>query len=238
MNKHIELNYRGETKEEEFIRQVKESSNVPINCFDNKEKFIEEVKKCFHMSVNDAAEHFEMCTTRFKKLNRLYGIKRWPYRKFEAINGFIKDCERILNNSNCSDDDKKKFEEQLIELQNIKEKMFDNPNLEYKELLPKYKANRLRTEINSCFNGKDKEIKKRDIKKVEIERRHSKRKHIRLPHVRLLFNEPFSIDLRTFKNKKQNKLNPKNKIVQKNFEDESDIIIAANLLIRIKNNIK
>eukprot|EP00656_Telonema_subtile_P014514 TRINITY_DN17447_c0_g1_i5.p1 TRINITY_DN17447_c0_g1~~TRINITY_DN17447_c0_g1_i5.p1 ORF type:complete len:341 (+),score=29.34 TRINITY_DN17447_c0_g1_i5:133-1155(+) len=46
---------------------------------------IEKLKEHFHEPMADAARKFGVCTTFFKRICRIYGIKRWPFRKLQSI---------------------------------------------------------------------------------------------------------------------------------------------------------
>lgn len=46
---------------------------------------LEKLKEHFHEPMADVARKFGVCTTFFKRICRIYGIKRWPFRKLQSI---------------------------------------------------------------------------------------------------------------------------------------------------------
>jgi len=45
---------------------------------------IAEIKQTFHLPLEQAAQTFNICVSKLKKLCREHGITRWPYRKVRS----------------------------------------------------------------------------------------------------------------------------------------------------------
>lgn len=46
---------------------------------------LEVLKQHFHMPMQDVAKKFDVCVTFFKRICRMRGVKRWPYRKLKSL---------------------------------------------------------------------------------------------------------------------------------------------------------
>ena len=49
----------------------------------------EELKACFHMSMNEASAHLGVCKTVLKRRCRQLGIARWPARKLKSVHASL-----------------------------------------------------------------------------------------------------------------------------------------------------
>jgi hypothetical protein len=50
----------------------------------------------FHLTEKEAAQHFDVCLTSFKKICRARGLRRWPHRKFKSLRQKICPIEAEL----------------------------------------------------------------------------------------------------------------------------------------------
>jgi hypothetical protein len=53
---------------------------------------LEMIQASFHVSMVAAANTFNTCTTRLKKVCRQHGIQRWPHRQVRTCSPDIEPC--------------------------------------------------------------------------------------------------------------------------------------------------
>ena len=83
-----------------------------------------DVRPLFHKSLTEAAEHFGICTTLFKKVCRKLHIKKWPYRQINCLANRMKTLEYYLNERrNLTDEGKTSYREQIQSLKTRIEKI-------------------------------------------------------------------------------------------------------------------
>lgn len=87
-----------------------------------------DLQQCFHLSLLDAAKHFQLGMTSFKKLCRKHGIGRWPGRQIQSLYKNIATLEIALQSPefNCN---REKLEEKLFMLMKKRELLLNDPNL-------------------------------------------------------------------------------------------------------------
>lgn len=91
------------------------------------ENVLDKLKNLFHIPITDAAKIFGICETNFKKLCRLYGINRWPYRKIKSINTKISKYRESSCNNN-----KKLIEQNIVLLEQKKNEVINNTGIKIK----------------------------------------------------------------------------------------------------------
>ena len=57
---------------------------------------VESVRPLFHKSLAEAAQHFGICSTLFKKVCRRLNIKKWPYRQINCLANRVDSLEHSL----------------------------------------------------------------------------------------------------------------------------------------------
>lgn len=114
----------------------------------------EEVKKQYHLPLNDAAKELEICTTVLKKICRKNGVKRWPYRQVNSLNNVIKYSEEIGDDASV-----KIYRNEMV-------KLHENPNIEYGRIIKKSKLNYINSNIRKQPNTKKSSSKRVPSSKV------------------------------------------------------------------------
>ena len=62
-----------------------------VKC--TEKKYFEEFQNTFHLPLTDAAKHFGIRETAFKKRCRTLGISKWPYRQVNSLKHKVKKLE-------------------------------------------------------------------------------------------------------------------------------------------------
>lgn len=96
----------------------------------------------FHLPLQEAAKRTNICPVQFKKICRQQGIQRWPHRKIRSITVLITEVEK-----NSSGDFQ--FKVDLETLKRKKQLLLENPNLPYRDIIPKYISNCLKSQIEA-----------------------------------------------------------------------------------------
>ena len=105
---------------------------------------LDELSQYFHLPINEVSQQLGVCTTVLKKMCRNNGLERWPHRKIKSIDGLIESLEELIS-SKPNDIDK--LEEELTKLKENRKYILANPNVSYKEVVPKHVINNLNTRI-------------------------------------------------------------------------------------------
>lgn len=101
----------------------------------------ENLSKYFHLSLNDAAGAMGICPTQLKKICRNQGIERWPHRKIKSIDELIEAVQYF---------DNIKFKLDVETLKEKRQYLLNNPNVPFREVIPKYISNCLKNQIEKC----------------------------------------------------------------------------------------
>lgn len=81
---------------------------------------LEELQLHFHRPMAEVAKHFGVCTTFFKKVCRVHGIKRWPYRKLKSLQKKISHLQSSHHTNDMFSDQKMSgLQQRLDELRKI-----------------------------------------------------------------------------------------------------------------------
>ena len=73
-----------------------------------------DVRPLFHKPLADAARHFGICTTLFKKVCRRLHIKKWPYRQINCLANRVSTLQyHLTERRNISDSAKLSYKEQI-----------------------------------------------------------------------------------------------------------------------------
>ena len=97
---------------------------------------IEDVRPLFHKSLAEAAQHFGICTTLFKKVCRRLHIKKWPYRQINCLANRVVTLEQCLEEyNNLPEITKVSYKEQIVEMRNKIEKIKDDA-IEPEDVMP------------------------------------------------------------------------------------------------------
>jgi len=81
---------------------------------------LEELQKHFHEPMADVAKQFGVCTTFFKKVCRLHGIKRWPYRKMKSLQKKITHLKTANGADGCAGSKANNLQQKLAELRHMR----------------------------------------------------------------------------------------------------------------------
>lgn len=97
---------------------------------------MESVAPYFHMKFEDASRSSGMSPTSFKKCTRKLGIKKWPYRKIHALSKAIDKHQQLK--STLSPESQISCDHVIHALQDIMNRLYENPNLDCRRLLPQF----------------------------------------------------------------------------------------------------
>jgi hypothetical protein len=87
----------------------------------------EELRKCFHLPIIDAAERMGICVTLLKKVARKYNVKKWPHRQIQKIDTCVSHLRSAAKDAQ-SEDQRAMFLTQSDALVNMREAVLDDPN--------------------------------------------------------------------------------------------------------------
>ena len=88
---------------------------------------LENVRPLFHRPLAEAAQHFGICTTLFKKVCRRLHIKKWPYRQINSLVNRMNTLEHCLRqHKNLPESTKQSYREQLDMMTATIEKIKDD----------------------------------------------------------------------------------------------------------------
>ena len=127
---------------------------------------METLQKYYSLSLEDAAKEMNIGVTALKKMSRNHGIKRWPHRKLNSITKLIEELKQL--ESSCGTINKpKNFALDIISLEEKKKQLIEDPNLKYRELVPKYISNYVKNNVKNINTPKPtKTIRKPQQKKL------------------------------------------------------------------------
>lgn len=120
----------------------------------------------FHLPLQQAANEMNIGTTNLKKLCREKGIKRWPYRKIKSIEELIDDLQKCTGN--CD------FKVDVETLKRKRKYLLENPDVPYREVIPKYLTNCLKIQISKYKLGEhEQKIEAKDSFSISSIKSHS-----------------------------------------------------------------
>lgn len=89
---------------------------------------MDDLRRYFHMPINDVAKQLGTCTTAFKKICRKNNISRWPYRQIRSLTKNIQTLEEAVLSNTLSTDLQNAYVAQMIEHRNAINELVHNPN--------------------------------------------------------------------------------------------------------------
>ena len=98
----------------------------------------EQISIYFEFTIKEAAKKLGICQTILKKNCRKLGIERWPYRKFLFVNNMINSRKKLIMESSCYVI-RENISQQIHHYENIKNQLYDNPNMRLRVLLSQKK---------------------------------------------------------------------------------------------------
>lgn len=93
---------------------------------------ISELRRYFHLPMQEVAKQLGVCTTLLKKICRKNLIKRWPYRQIRSITKSIHSLE--IMHETVEDSDKNRVTGQIQHLQNTLDVLLQDPNAPVSEI--------------------------------------------------------------------------------------------------------
>jgi hypothetical protein len=87
----------------------------------------EELRKCFHLPIIDAAERMGICATLLRKVARKYNVKKWPHRQIQKIDTCVSHLQSAAKDA-PNEDLQAMFLAQSDALVNMREAVLDDPN--------------------------------------------------------------------------------------------------------------
>jgi hypothetical protein len=87
----------------------------------------EELRKCFHLPIIDAAERMGICATLLRKVVRKFNVKRWPHRQIQKIDTCVSHLRSAAKDAQ-SEDQRAMLLAQSDALVNMREAVLDDPN--------------------------------------------------------------------------------------------------------------
>lgn len=101
------------------------------------------LSRYFDEPITDVAVSLNMCSTILKKKCRKIGIKRWPYRKFQALKLVASDLHMIIELT-TNDPNRSQSKYLMGRLIRIEKMLRKDPNLNFGDLLPKEVRNKIK----------------------------------------------------------------------------------------------
>lgn len=88
-----------------------------------------EIRKYFHLPIQNAAKKLDICATILKKICRAKNIQKWPYRQIKSLTCAIQSLEMASLNRSLGDEERKKMREQIDCLQDSIDCIVANPSI-------------------------------------------------------------------------------------------------------------
>ena len=129
----------------------------------------------YHLPICDAAKELGVCETLLKKFCRTNGISRWPHRKIKSIENIVKQLQNQISQSKDKAEISR-FNKDIGDYENKKEKLIADPNLDFSLLVPKsvlqsFSKVKLKNEKRKIyFDFENNHISKKSKKFDEIEK--------------------------------------------------------------------
>ena len=89
---------------------------------------IDKVRKYFHLPMIEASNKLGLCLSMFKKLCRMNGIARWPYRQIRSITKSIRSIEMFTAGPSLSAEESETLKQHLLRMQQALEQIIKDPN--------------------------------------------------------------------------------------------------------------
>lgn len=99
-----------------------------INTITKKLK-ISELKKYFHLPINNVSKKLGVCTAVIKKICRHNNIQRWPYRQIKSLSCAMQSLEMASLNRSLGDEERKNMRTQIDCLQESIACIIANPSV-------------------------------------------------------------------------------------------------------------
>ncbi|GAB1225739.1 hypothetical protein ENUP19_0260G0012 [Entamoeba nuttalli] len=87
------------------------------------------LKNNYNRPLQEVARIVGMSATSVKKLCRDLGIKRWPHRKLQRIEGEIKKIDESMKDPSKTSFERNQYHERYLELIQLKQQVYDDPNI-------------------------------------------------------------------------------------------------------------
>jgi len=91
---------------------------------------IDDLRRFFHMPINEVAHQLGTCATALKKICRRNKIMKWPFRQIRSITKSIQSLEYASLSESLTEASKAQYKQQISTLKNAIDDIIRDPNLE------------------------------------------------------------------------------------------------------------
>lgn len=95
----------------------------------NKQARLVELRKYFHLPLQNVAKKLGVCTTVVKKICRANNIHKWPYRQIKSLTCAIQSLEMASLNQSLGDEERKNMKAQIDQMQESIDCIMANPSV-------------------------------------------------------------------------------------------------------------
>lgn len=91
---------------------------------------IEDLRRFFHLPINEVAAQLGTCATALKKICRRNKINKWPFRQIRSITKSIQSLEYATLNDSLTETAKAQYKQQILTLKKAIDDIVRDPNVE------------------------------------------------------------------------------------------------------------
>ena len=91
---------------------------------------IEDLRRFFHLPINEVAAQLGTCATALKKICRRNKINKWPFRQIRSITKSIQSLECATLNDSLTEASRAQYKQQILTLKKAIEDIVRDPNVE------------------------------------------------------------------------------------------------------------
>ena len=91
---------------------------------------IEDLRRFFHLPINEVAAQLGTCATALKKICRRNKINKWPFRQIRSITKSIQSLEYATLNESLTEAAKAQYKQQILTLKKAIDDIVLDPNVE------------------------------------------------------------------------------------------------------------